>query len=127
MTRLNGCLFYRRRLFERYLCRDEDRAVEFPYGVPWHHQKIVMLSLVALCHGLDITSVIPFVSVRDAAVFAFCLNDFGSILENIERMGYGSIIPAPIRKMLKAMEERSEAMASDVVSGGEIHRQHRDE
>ena len=58
--------------------------------------------------------------------FAFCLNDFGSILENIERMGYGSIIPAPIRKMLKAMEERSEAMASDVVSGGEIHRQHRD-
>ena len=50
----------------------------------------------------------------------------GSILENIERMGYGSIIPAPIRKMLKAMEERSEAMASDVVSGGEIHRQHRD-
>ena len=89
-------------------------------------KKIVMLSLVALCHGLDITSVIPFVSVRDAAVFAFCLNDFGSILENIERMGYGSIIPAPIRKMLKAMEERSEAMASDVVSGGEIHRQHRD-
>ena len=57
----------------------------------------------------------------------FCLNDFGSILENIERMGYGAIIPAPIRKMLKAMEERSEAMASDVVSGGEIHRQHRDE
>lgn len=89
-------------------------------------KKIVMLSLVALCHGLDITSVIPFVSVRDAAVFAFCLNDFGSILENIERMGYGSIIPAPVRKMLKAMEERSEAMASDVVSGGEIHRQHRD-
>ena len=63
-------------------------------------KKIVMLSLVALCHGLDITSVIPFVSVRDAAVFAFCLNDFGSILENIERMGYGSIIPAPVRKML---------------------------
>lgn len=57
-------------------------------------KKIVMLILVALCHGLDITSVIPFVSVRDAAVFAFCLNDFGSILENIERMGYGSIIPA---------------------------------
>ena len=89
-------------------------------------KKIVILSLVALCHGLDITSVIPFVSVRDAAVFAFCLNDFGSILENIERMGYGSIIPAPVSKMLKAMEERSEAMASDVVSGGEIHRQHRD-
>jgi len=89
-------------------------------------KKIVILSLVALCHGLDITSVIPFVSVRDAAVFAFCLNDFGSILENIERMGYGSIIPAPVRKMLKAMEERSGAMASDVVSGGEIHRQHRD-
>ena len=83
-----------------------------------------MLSLVALCHGLDITSVIPFASVRDAAVFAFCLNDFGSILENIERMGYGSIIPAPIRKMLKAMEERSEAMVDGVADGsqGELHR-----
>ena len=87
-------------------------------------KKIVMLSLVALCHGLDITSVIPFVSVRDAAVFAFCLNDFGSILENIERMGYGSIIPAPIRKMLKAMEDRSEAMVDGVADGsqGELHR-----
>ena len=87
-------------------------------------KKIIMLSLVALCHGLDITSVIPFVSVRDAAVFAFCLNDFGSILENIERMGYGSIIPAPIRKMLKAMEKKSEDMVSGVVDGsqGEIHR-----
>ena len=87
-------------------------------------KKIIILSLVALCHGLDITSVIPFVSVRDAAVFAFCLNDFGSILENIERMGYGSIIPAPVRKMLKAMEERSEAMADGVADGsqGELHR-----
>ena len=46
-------------------------------------KKIVMLSLVALCHGLDITSVIPFVSVRDAAVFAFCLNDFGCIRDQI--------------------------------------------
>lgn len=89
-------------------------------------KKIVMLSLVALCHGLDITSVIPFVSVRDAAVFAFCLNDFGSILENIERMGYGSLIPSPVRKMLKAMEERSEAMVSGVGSGGEVHRRYRD-
>lgn len=77
-------------------------------------KKIIMLSLVALCHGLDITSVIPFVSVRDAAVFAFCLNDFGSILENLEKMGYGSVIPAPLRKALAAMEKKSEEMAESL-------------
>ena len=87
-------------------------------------KKIVMLSLVALCHGLDITSIIPFVSIRDVAVFAFCLNDFGSVLENIEKLGYGSLIPDPVRKMLKAMEKKSEDMVSGVVDGsqGEIHR-----
>ena len=39
-------------------------------------------------------------------------------------MGYGSIIPAPVRKMLKAMEERSEAMVDGVADGsqGELHR-----
>ena len=87
-------------------------------------KKIIILSLVALCHGLDITSIIPFVSIRDVAVFAFCLNDFGSVLENIEKLGYGSLIPDPVRKMLKAMEKKSEDMVSGVVDGsqGEIHR-----
>ena len=33
-------------------------------------KKIIILSLVALCHGLDTTSIIPFVSIRDVAVFA---------------------------------------------------------
>ena len=75
-------------------------------------KKIVMLSLVALCHGLDIASVIPFVSVRDAAVFAFCLNDFGSILENIERLGYGALIPVPVRKALLTLREKAEAGGS---------------
>ena len=87
-------------------------------------KKIIILSLVALCHGLDTTSIIPFVSIRDVAVFAFCLNDFGSVLENIEKLGYGSLIPDPVRKMLKAMEKKSEDMVSGVVDGsqGEIHR-----
>ena len=39
-------------------------------------------------------------------------------------MGYGSLIPDPVRKMLKAMEKKSEDMVSGVVDGsqGEIHR-----
>ena len=57
-------------------------------------------------------------------MFAFCLNDFGSVLENIEKLGYGSLIPDPVRKMLKAMEKKSEDMVSGVVDGsqGELHR-----
>jgi len=87
-------------------------------------KKIIILSLVALCHGLDTTSIIPFVSIRDVAVFAFCLNDFGSVLENLEKLGYGALIPSPVRKMLKAMEDRSEAMVDGVADGsqGELHR-----
>lgn len=87
-------------------------------------KKIIILSLVALCHGLDTTSIIPFASIRDVAVFAFCLNDFGSVLENLEKLGYGALIPSPVRKMLKAMEDRSEAMVDGVADGsqGELHR-----
>lgn len=77
-------------------------------------KKIVVLALVALCHGLDQASVIPFISLRDVSVFAFVLNDFGSILENLEKMGYGSVIPAPLRKALAAMEKKSEEMAESL-------------
>lgn len=75
-------------------------------------KKIIILSLVALCHGLDTTSIIPFVSIRDVAVFAFCLNDFGSVLENIERLGYGALIPVPVRKALLTLREKAEAGGS---------------
>lgn len=80
-------------------------------------KKIVVVSLVALCHGLDQASVIPFISLRDVSVFAFVLNDFGSVLENLERMGYGSVIPAPLRKALAAMEKKSEEMAQNLEGG----------
>lgn len=75
-------------------------------------KKILIVALVALCHGLDVSSVIPFLSLRDVAVFAFCLNDFGSILENIERLGYGALIPVPVRKALLALREKAEAGGS---------------
>lgn len=71
-------------------------------------KKVLIFCIVALCHGLDVASVIPFVSLRDTAIFAFSLNEVGSILENIGKLGYGSIIPAPIRSAIKILNDKQQ-------------------
>lgn len=69
-------------------------------------KKILMFSLVALCHGLD--SVVSMDIFRNAAVLAYVINEVCSILENIERVGYGGVIPAPLRRGLKVLKKKED-------------------
>lgn len=69
-------------------------------------KKIFVLSLVALCHGLDTMTPDEMISLRDVCAFAFSANEFGSILENIDRCGWGDMIPAPVRKAFASMRDK---------------------
>jgi phage-related holin len=40
-------------------------------------------------------------------IIAYLINESGSILENIENLGYGSIIPEVLRKGLKAINQKN--------------------
>ena len=80
-------------------------------------KKALMLLIVGLCHGLDTMSAFPAISCRDICAFAYGLNELGSIFENLELLGYGNAIPAPIRTalaVLKAKQAKTlEALKND--------------
>jgi len=69
-------------------------------------KKVFVLFLVALCHGLDTMTPNGMISLRDVCAFAFCLNEFGSVLENIDRAGYGDTIPPSVRRAFALMQEK---------------------
>lgn len=77
-------------------------------------RKAFIFFLVALCHGVDVTSVIPFVSVRDICVFSIALNETGSILENIERAGYGRLIPPVVQRAMDSMSKKNEKLITQL-------------
>lgn len=69
-------------------------------------KKVVIVAIVVLAHGLAIIAGIP--AIETAAIFAFCLNEFYSILENIERAGFGGIIPHQIAQILAIVETKQQ-------------------
>ena len=44
-------------------------------------------------------------TLRNAAIAAYCVNEAGSILENLGRLGYTGLIPAKIKSAIKAINE----------------------
>jgi toxin secretion/phage lysis holin len=69
-------------------------------------RKTVIFSVVALANLIDIA--IDVHALRQMAICAYALNEAGSIIENIDRAGWGSIIPNIFRKALVQLNERAE-------------------
>lgn len=74
-------------------------------------KKFVIVSVVAMCHGLD--AVCGTEIMRNAAVFAYCLNEFGSVVENLERLNMGKVIPPVIRRGLLQLKKKEEEIFHD--------------
>lgn len=70
-------------------------------------RKVIVLVIVAVGHGLDVSLSMHLVSVRDIVVGAFIVNEAGSILENLGRIDPHAI-PEPIHKMLASLKKRAE-------------------
>ena len=70
-------------------------------------KKFFIFVIIALCVGIDEIMHLGH-TMRTCAIYAFTVNEFGSILENIDKLGYGDVIPEPIRKALKNIKERKE-------------------
>lgn len=71
-------------------------------------KKAFMFAVVAICHGVDVTTGQDF--LRNIAVFAYAVNEAGSILENVERMGFGHWIPPFLKAGLKVLTEKENAL-----------------
>ena len=70
-------------------------------------KKLTIFLVVALCHWADVASGQETISFRAVAVCAYAVNELGSILENLELLGYGKLIPPILRKAMKVVVSRS--------------------
>lgn len=69
-------------------------------------KKAVILAVVALCNTVD--TAMDTHTLRQMAICAYALNEAGSIVENIDRAGWGEHIPAFIRNALARLKEKAD-------------------
>ena len=69
-------------------------------------KKFVIFAVVALCNCID--TAMGMHILRQMAICAYALNEAGSIIENIDRAGYGQYIPDVIRNALARLTEQAE-------------------
>lgn len=69
-------------------------------------KKAVILGVVALCNTVD--TAMDTHALRQMAICAYALNEAGSIVENIDRAGWGEHIPAFIRNALARLKEKAD-------------------
>ena len=67
-------------------------------------KKFFVFATVAMSHGLDVVCGTNF--LETGAIIAFSLSETGSLIENIDGLGYGGCIPATIRHGLKVFQEK---------------------
>ena len=67
--------------------------------------KGIIKKIIVIANGIDQSTGINY--IRQAVIIAYLINESGSILENIENLGYGSIIPSVLRKGLKAINQKN--------------------
>lgn len=69
-------------------------------------KKAVILGVVALCNTVD--TAMDTHTLRQMAICAYALNEAGSIVENIDRAGWGEHIPAFIRNALARLQSTTD-------------------
>lgn len=72
-------------------------------------KKGIAFAIIILAHGLDVSFwyVLKGLPVFQSVVLcAYCCGEFGSIVENIERAGYGDALPPTLRKLFLSLEDR---------------------
>lgn len=69
-------------------------------------KKFVIFAVVALCNTID--TAMNMHILRQMAICAYALNEAGSIIENVDRAGYGKYIPTVIRNALARLTEKAE-------------------
>lgn len=74
-------------------------------------KKAVILGVVALCNTVD--TAMDTHTLRQMAICAYDLNEAGSIVENIDRAGWGEHIPGFIRNALARLQSSTDIKEKD--------------
>lgn len=68
-------------------------------------KKVFIFVVVMLSHGLDVIAGTDMM-LRNAAIAAYAVNELGSTLENLDRLGFGGMIPGFLRRAIKEIKSR---------------------
>lgn len=76
-------------------------------GVP---RKVLIIAVCGLSHGLDVLfePVIGVSIFQSMVICMYGLSEFASIIENLEKAGYGKSIPPILRRLIGALNHRLE-------------------
>ena len=75
-------------------------------------RKVVMLLIVIMAHWID-ASIFGISTCRSMVIFAYLGNEGLSIIENLDRMGYGESIPTFIREKLAQLRSEKESLRKE--------------
>ena len=70
-------------------------------------KKILAFCIVALAHGLDVafSELLPFQIIESITICAYAAGEFGSIIENLDKMGL-RVVPPVVRKLIDALNAK---------------------
>ena len=80
-------------------------------GMKGIFRKVMLFAFVSLAHGIDVTlhdTGLEVFSFMSLTVTALSVTECGSIIENLDRAGLGSFVPAVIRQGLKTIREAAD-------------------
>ena len=83
-------------------------------------KKGLAFAIIILAHGLDVSF---WYILHDMPVFqsvtlcAYACGEFGSIIENVEKAGYGDALPPALRKIFVTLEKRLENAVDSKLDG----------
>ena len=67
-------------------------------------KKVFIFVVVMLSHGLDVIAGTDM--LRNAAIVAYAVNELGSTLENMDRLGFGGMIPDFLHRAIKEIKSK---------------------
>ena len=70
-------------------------------------RNILAFCIVALAHGLDVafSELLPFQIIESITICAYAAGEFGSIIENLDKMGL-RVVPPVVRKLIDALNAK---------------------
>lgn len=75
-------------------------------------KKVFIFVVVMLSHGLDVIAGTDMM-LRNAAIAAYAVNEGLSIIENIDRLGYGNMVPQFLKNAMLQFKKEKEASLNE--------------
>lgn len=69
-------------------------------------KKVFIFVMVMACHCVD--QIMNLELFRSAIIFAYAVNELGSIIESADKVHCGNLVPAFLRRGIKVLKEKEE-------------------